>query len=179
MIWFLLACVVSHDGTVKEPTEESCDACGGECFEEAEPATSRRHVSGDVAYPSYPPSSGDHDACWAVWGVHTDAVPAENWVHNLEHGGVVFLYDAATLPAEDLTTLTWWVGSLPEGRAVLTPSSEPMDAMVAAVSWEHRLLLGCFDGAALDAFFWDRVGFAPEDVTSPPAASCGEASGPS
>ncbi|MDP2309561.1 MAG: DUF3105 domain-containing protein [Pseudomonadota bacterium] len=172
MILFLLACVVEPAGTVTEPTRETCDACGGECVEEGTPATSRQHVPDVVAYPSYPPSSGDHNPCWAEWGVHTEAVPTENWVHNLEHGGVVFLYDAATLPEADLATLTLWVGSLPEGRALLTPASAPMDAMVAAVSWEHRLLLGCFDGASLDAFFWDRVGFAPEDVTSNPAASC-------
>ena len=168
MIWLLLACTGETPSTT-EPKSEPCDACGGDCVSESEPATSRQHVDGEVAYTSYPPSSGDHDSCWAEWGVHTDVVRAENWVHNLEHGGVVFVY-SPELPAEDLATLTTWVGALPQGRAVLTPADEPMDAVVAAVSWEHRLLLGCFDGGALDDFFWDHIGNAPEDILSEPGS---------
>ncbi|MDP2314995.1 MAG: DUF3105 domain-containing protein [Pseudomonadota bacterium] len=168
MIWLLLACE-PNENAVTEPSTTPCDSCGGACVEDAQPAESRQHVDVEVDYPSYPPSGGDHDACWAEWGVHTEAVRTENWVHNLEHGGVVFLYDA-TLAAADLAGLTAWVESLPQGRAILTPASEPMDAQVAAVSWEHRLLLGCFDGAALDDFFWSRIGKAPEDVTSDPGS---------
>ncbi|MES2641948.1 MAG: DUF3105 domain-containing protein [Myxococcota bacterium] len=176
MILILLLACVEKDGApapVTEETSEPCDACDGACLEESAPAIGARHVSGGVEYPSYPPTSGNHNACWAEWGVHTEAVATENWVHNLEHGGVVFLYDPATLDPDDLATLSLWVGSLPEGRALLTPATAPMDAVVAATSWEHRLLLGCFDGAALDTFFWEHVGFGPEDVTSNPAESCG------
>ncbi len=162
MIWLLLACTGET-----EKTTETCDACDGVCVEDTLPATSRSHVEGEVAYPSYPPSSGDHDACWAEWGVHTDVVQPENWVHNLEHGGVVFVY-APDLAAADLAALTTLVEYLPQGRALLTPASDRMDALVAAVSWEHRILLGCYDGAALEAFFWANVAHAPEDVTSDP-----------
>ncbi len=170
MIWILLACA-TKDGTVTEPVSAPCDACDSDCLYEATPATSRQHVEGTLEYPSYPPTSGDHNPCWAEWGVHAEAVATENWVHNLEHGGVVFLYDP-TFPEADLAALSLWVDALPEGRALLTVASSPMDAQVAAVSWEHRLLLGCFDGAALEEFFWDHIGLAPEDVTSGPG-TCG------
>lgn len=164
MILTLLAC-----WQPTPETKDTCEACGGECVSESAPTTSRSHVDGEVAYPSYPPMSGDHNACWAEWGVHTEVVQPENWVHNLEHGGVVFVY-AAELGAEDLAALTALVQGFPEGRALLTPASDPMDALVAAVSWEHRILLGCYDGDALTSFFWANIANAPEDTTSPPGA---------
>jgi hypothetical protein len=165
----ILLLFVACTGTT--PAEEPCDACGGECTETTTPATGRQHVEGTVDYPDYPPSSGNHNPCWADWGVHTDPVPTENWVHNLEHGGVVFLYDP-TLDAADIDALTTFVGTLPEGRALLTPATAPMDGTVAAMSWEHRILLGCLDTDALSTFFWDHVGSAPEDLTSNASATC-------
>lgn len=165
MILLLLACATPDT----EKNAVPCDACGGECLTETTPATSRQHVEGEVAYADYPPSSGDHDACWAEWGVHTEVVQPENWVHNLEHGGVVFLY-APELAEADLAALTAFVEGLPEGRALLTAASDPMDALVAAVAWENRLTLGCYDEAALDGFFWEHLAHAPEDVTSGPGA---------
>lgn len=168
-MWLLLACVT-------EPASEACAACAGECLEETIPATGATHVDGDVAYADYPPTSGNHNPCWAEWGVHTDVVAPENWVHNLEHGGVVFVY-APTLEAADLTSLTTYVTSLPQGRAILTPASDPMDALVAAVSWEHRIELGCYDAEALDTFFWANVGHAPEDTTADPGTCAMEDTG--
>jgi hypothetical protein len=43
-------------------------------------------------YPHNPPIAGLHYWVWAKWGVHTEVVPRGYWVHNLEHGAVVFLY---------------------------------------------------------------------------------------
>src|SRR5260221_8549375 len=60
-----------------------CDAC-----EDAKCVTSYNHVLGPVSYPDPPPVGGDHYPCWAKWGVHTEVVPPERWVHNLEHGGI-------------------------------------------------------------------------------------------
>ncbi len=171
----VLAYVACSDGVAEpvEPAERTCDACAGACTEQTAPATGSAHVSGTVAYPDYPPSSGDHNACWAPWGVHVDTVATENWVHNLEHGGVVLLYDAAAIHPGDLATLTTWVESLAVGRAVLTAASAPLDGLGAAVSWEHRLVLGCVDTGALAAFFDAHVAQAPEDVTSNPSETCG------
>jgi len=164
----LLGCVV--DEPIKEETK-TCAACAGECLEETIPPTSANHVEGDLSYASYPPSSGDHNPCWSTWGVFTEPVLPENFVHNLEHGGVVFIYDPTALEA-DLAALTALVTAFPQGRAILTPASEPMAMKFAAVSWGHRVQLGCYDEAALSTFFWANVGNAPEDVTSNPSSAC-------
>jgi hypothetical protein len=164
VIW-LLAC------TEPEPVSETCDTCGGDCQEDTFPTSSAQHVEGEVDYETYPPTSGNHDACWATWGVHTEPVADENWVHNLEHGGVVFLWDCTDCDA-DVDALNAWVATLPAGRALSTPYSE-MDAAFAAVSWGHRLLLGCLDLDALQAFYDANVDHAPEDSTSEPGVTCG------
>ena len=60
-----------------------------------------------IAYPSYPPTSGPHWPGATSWGFHTEPVPDERAIHNLEHGGVVASYN---ILAESLAAL----------RAILT-----------------------------------------------------------
>ncbi len=160
------------DSAQGTPGTVPCDLCSGLCYETYAVATEDAHVSGDVVYSDDPPTSGNHNPCWAEWGVHTEQVAAESWVHNLEHGGVVFLYDCpeSTCP-DEVAALASYVESLPTGTALLSPY-EPAELPFTVVSWEHSLELGCFDLAALQAFYTEHVGHAPESVTSGPSASC-------
>ena len=58
-----------------------------------------------LSYVSDPPASGSHWPWRADWGVYLDRViPRERWVHNLEHGGIVLLFNCpgvASLPASE------------------------------------------------------------------------------
>lgn len=149
-----------------------CDLCGGLCYETWEPNTSRNHVEGDVDYPQEPPTSGDHNACWAAWGEHTEEVAAENWVHNMEHGGVVFLYDCPSDSCPDeLGQLEDYTATLPTGRWVLSPYA-PAPLPYSVVAWEYELELGCFDLAAIGDFYTAHVGHGPENTLSDPSAAC-------
>ena len=58
------------------------------------PNEPRSHIPEDQTpvYMHNPPVSGEHYAAWARWQIHDVAVPRGYWVHNLEHGGVAFLY---------------------------------------------------------------------------------------
>ncbi|MFZ5479514.1 MAG: DUF3105 domain-containing protein [Myxococcota bacterium] len=154
----------------EDTASRQCDACEGVCFADDTPAETSAHTEEDVDYPTDPPSSGLHDDCWAPWGVHTEPVPAEAWVHNLEHGGAVFLWSCEGCE-EDLRVLESYVASRPEGRALMTPYPS-MSWSFAVVSWEHRLLLGCFSFDEIDAFYEAHVGQAPEDVTAAPSDDC-------
>ncbi len=62
-----------------------------------------------IAYPSYPPTYGPHWPAPTTWGFHSEVVPDERAVHNLEHGGVVASYN--NIPADALAAL----------QALLTP----------------------------------------------------------
>lgn len=163
MILLLLAC--------RSASSEACDACGGACQEDEIPATSRNHTDAAITYEDRPPTGGDHNPCWATWGVHTDEVPDENWVHNLEHGGVIFLYNCPDGCPEDQLALESYVSGLPAGRALVTPYAE-MTWTYAAVSWEHRLLLDCLDMASFQAFYDEHVANGPEVTTADPDTGC-------
>src|SRR5215208_4047320 len=50
-----------------------------------------------VTYRNNPPASGPHYPVWARYQSYTTAVARPYWVHNLEHGAIVFVHrpDAA------------------------------------------------------------------------------------
>src|SRR3954469_2013798 len=74
------------------------------------------HVPGGrpIAYPSYPPTSGQHADSPTTWGFHTDPIADEVAVHNLEHGGVVISQN--NISADDLGKLRALLTSYPKDR---------------------------------------------------------------
>lgn len=170
---FTLACAGDGSDTVGGgghlDSSDSCDLCGGGCVD-LEEQGSAAHVEGEVAYTSIPPMGGDHNACWTEWGVHTEEVPEENWVHNLEHGGVVFLYNCPEGCEEEVTQLAGYVTALGP-TAVLTPYSA-MEVRFAAVSWGWRLLQDCLDMSTMQTFYGAHVDQGPESSTSSPSSGC-------
>jgi len=79
--------IVLPDGGTGDPSE---------CVNTVElvPLETRRHIAvGTIPiYAASLPASGEHYPIWARWRIHRQIVPRGYWVHNLEHGGVVFLY---------------------------------------------------------------------------------------
>jgi Protein of unknown function (DUF3105) len=144
-----------------------CTSCGG-CPEEL-PVAGFTHVTGPIDYPDPPPASGDHDACWAKWGVHTDTVPARNWVHNLEHGGVVFLYDC---PQGCDTELAMFVDLAKANQRTLVTAYPGLRTRFALVAWAHRLLSDCIDLPAFAVFYAANFNHGREAISSDPPASC-------
>jgi hypothetical protein len=152
-------------------SSSACDSCGSGCTEENIVYASRTHRAEELIYPDLPPVGGDHDRCWASWGVHEDELSPRNYVHNLEHGGVVVLYDCPEgCPAEG-SALESWVEAQEPGTAILSPASG-LPAPFALLAWEHRLLLDCVDLDVLNDFRDMRAGRAPESVTSMPPGNC-------
>ncbi len=156
------------DGQAKVKNTDNCAGCGGDCMLETFEITNRQHTLADVDYDTLPPPGGPHDPCWVPWRVYDRAIRTERWVHNLEHGGLVFLYNCPEGCVDDVEELTAFVESLPPGRAVLAPYAE-MDRRVAALAWGARLLTDCVDTTALRAFYDESVGRAPENITQDPA----------
>jgi hypothetical protein len=142
----------------------SCDGC-----ERRVPVTSAFHRTGPIDYPDLPPAGGDHDACWTTFGVHASEVPDERWVHNLEHGAVVFLHNCSDGCADERRELEAMV----EGRpfALVLPYAQ-LPTRFGVVAWEHRLLSDCLDADAFAAFYTDHVNQAPESTTSAPPSGC-------
>jgi hypothetical protein len=161
--------VIAQGGSV-------CDQCGA--CEESRPVTSANHVLGTIDYPDPPPTGGDHNPCWATWGVHDEIVQPENWVHNLEHGGIVFLYrspDALGTSGTDgsaaggtLADIDALVQRLP--RTLVTEYAALPKAF-AVVAWGHRLVSDCVDLKAAQDFYTEHFNQGPEDIPDDPSCN--------
>ena len=130
------------------------------------------HVDETIDYASKPPTGGDHHRCWADFGVHTEVVPDERWVHNLEHGAVVFLHNSPDGCDAQIEALAGLAEEL-DAFVLMSPYPE-MDWQFAVVAWEHRMLMNCLDLDAYRAFYTEHVDNGPESATSDPSAACME-----
>jgi hypothetical protein len=131
-----------------------------------------------LTFASNPPCGGNHYPVWATWGVHDTPIPRGNWIHNLEHGGVVFLYRCANRAAcpELAAKVEAFVAALPsdpkcsaesppiKNRAVVTPDPDlPAGVEVAVAAWGYNLVARCIDETAFRNFYLARAGQAPEN----------------
>ena len=132
-------------------------------------------INTDVQYDSNPPSSGPHYPYWAAYQAFTTPVDRRYYVHNLEHGAIVFLYrcdDGGGCP-DVAAALQMASNSLPDDplcsqagegvrvRTVITP--DPLiDTPVAAAAWGWTYTADCIDLPTLEAFAAAHYGQGPE-----------------
>jgi hypothetical protein len=121
-----------------------------------------------IAYRANPPASGPHYPVWARYQEHTVTVARGYWVHNLEHGGVVFLHRPGA-PAATVDALRAAYRALPNDpacghkRALLTADPDlPGDTAVVAA--DFMLQAGCTDAGAVRSFVNAHLGRGPEQV---------------
>lgn len=131
-------------------------------------------VGTELTWPSNPPSSGAHYPVWAAFQEFSAPVPRGYYVHDLEHGAVVLLYNCALIGgdcAPVLDALRQAAAALPDDpkcgggvrvRTVLTPDPLLADPL-AAVSWGFIYRAQCVDLASLKAFAATHYAHAPED----------------
>ena len=124
-----------------------------------------------ATYKTYPPSSGKHYGQYLDWGVYTKDVPPEYWVHGLEHGGIVILYNCALLgdctkAQKTMETLFKAAPPDPEFKRVkilISPNSK-ITSPVVALAWGWQLNLNDINQTALIAFYQKYVNQGPELV---------------
>lgn len=125
------------------------------------------HISPEQTVDDYstdPPTSGAHWGSVEQWGVHTEPVPNELQVHNLEHGGIVIQYDEETLPEDALQSLTDKVNSIPV-KVILAPR-EGMEDPIVLTAWGRMLTLTEYDEAQVDDFIDAHIDNGPETIQS-------------
>ncbi len=140
-----------------EPVDRTLDAV--EVFEDL-PTT---HTDEAVEYPTEPPVGGPHAGEWLDCGAYDEQVPAENLVHDLEHGTVVIAHDP-DLDTDDVALLA---EQLPQ-NGILTPWSG-LDAPVVVVVWERRLALTGAEDPRLELFIAE---LGNGETAPEPRASC-------
>jgi hypothetical protein len=142
------------------------------------PEQTRDHITRGQTHAPYnsdPASSGPHysDAgAPAPWGVYTEEVPEEVFIHNEEHGGIIITYSPKLLPADQLKKLQALVTppySDPDfepNRALVTPRAKNTHAIQLA-SWRWTLNLDSYDEAKIKQFYLQHVNRAPEVGAGP------------
>lgn len=133
-----------------------------------------------IDWDSNPPSSGPHYPIWAAFQAYTSPVPRGYYVHDLEHGAIVFLYNCGSAGCPDVvSTLQAASDSLPDDpvcaqqggpgvrvRTVITP--DPLiPTRVAAAAWGWIYLADCADLPTLEQFAKAHYGQGREDLCSP------------
>ena len=130
----------------------------------------RGHVADGVAIPYRhdPPASGPHYGTPASAGFYTAPVPAGNFVHSLEHGYIVILYqcpsDCAALQ-QQLRDLSAAFPPSKFGNVKLVVAPYPhLPATLTALAWDWELPLDGVDRQQLLRFYRAHVDHGPEDV---------------
>lgn len=133
----------------------------------------RSHVetTEQVKYKDNPPASGNH---WNAadpqaplpWGVYTDEVQDEQWIHNLEHGHVVIAYKGISDP--DLEKLLKQRGYV-KYHLVVVPRKDNPKKGIYYLSWDHRMFCKRPSPEALQHFIDERIDQGPELMMEDPS----------
>ena len=131
------------------------------------PNQGQTHIAdAPIMYEANPPSSGSHRPMWAKWGEY-EYLPPQRWLHNLEHGGIAFLYHPCADPdlIKSLKTFVreYQTEDQQDFRWVLTPDPY-LPSAVAVVAWEWTYLADCIDKENIIDFVKRTYRRAPEDV---------------
>jgi len=102
--------------------------------------------------------------------VYEAEIGDEHWVHNMEHGAVVFLYNCPDGCATEVEQMVQFVDAH-WGTSLLAPYSL-MDSKFALAAWGVRLVSECFDLEAAEAFYASHVDQGPESTSSMPPDRC-------
>ncbi|MBI3732287.1 MAG: DUF3105 domain-containing protein, partial [Chloroflexi bacterium] len=119
-------------------------------------------------YNSTPPTSGPHWDAPADWGIYHDPVPEERWVHNLEHGGIVILYNCPQDCPDLLNRLDALFKTAPRSKLgnvklLITPYHTAPNRLTL-VAWNYYLPLDDYDDAVVRGFMLNHLDKAPEQV---------------
>jgi len=130
---------------------------------EAFPLQSATHIEIGAPHDPYnsnPPTSGPHYGQDAEWGVYQEALPDEQLIHSLEHGGIWISYkDVDALTKDQLET----IGRQYPGSVIVMPRSKN-DAKISLASWGRLEKLDSFDRDRIVNFIKANINKSPEPL---------------
>lgn len=113
-----------------------------------------------IVYNRTIPSSGDHRPLWAKYGEYAYC-PPERWLHNAEHGGIIYLYNPC-LESRQIKLLRKAANKARVKKYVITPYSLPRDMPIAVVAWRCVLQMNAVDVKQIVKFSKKRYNKGPE-----------------
>jgi hypothetical protein len=140
--------------THEEPGTYVADLGGGQHVPEGTTVTT---------YNSDPPTSGQHWGSVASWGVHTEPIPNELQVHNLEHGGIIMQYSCEDCP-EIVAELEAIANQCPV--KLITAPRPGMEHTIAVTAWNRILTMDELDREKIQSFIDAYADEGPERLPS-------------
>ncbi len=144
--------------------DDGPDPFGDTCL----PIEGDQHVATGttVNYRDNPPASGAHysetDVAPIAVGFYPDPVRPEVWVHNLEHGDIVILFDCpGNCDPGFLQELQSFFTTVVSHDIVIT-RYPGLSTPIMAVAWQVQRSFDSYNAVELEAFHDRRVGQAPE-----------------
>jgi Protein of unknown function (DUF3105) len=146
------------------------DACAGFDFPLDPVPESTAHVACTATCGNglNPPTAGAHCAQTLACRTYAEPQSTCHWVHNLEHGHLVLLYDCPGGCPEVVDTLQQIAAEAKQGsngvrRAIVAPASG-LPTRTAALLWRRSLQAETPDAEALRCFaaLQDEAGVVPE-----------------
>jgi hypothetical protein len=148
----------SKTAHLKVTQDENSDATG-----ESFPNQGQEHIAIGASHDPYnsnPPTSGPHYVQPADWGVYERALPDEQLVHNLEHGGIWISYK--DIDADTKSKLEAVAKANP-GSVIVTPRSAN-DVKIAVASWTRLMKLDSYDETKILDFIKANKNKSPEPL---------------
>ena len=178
-------------GFLNSDASDSCPLlCSADVTPVADEGRTHTNWCTPVSYAANPPASGTHWPAPDAWGFHQQVVPREWWVHNLEHGGVVLLWNCPSSGGKDPSPplcndagtgeyapadqgcpteiaqmrqlLAQRQPDLFNETRILITSDPLLPKRFAAVAWDWTYLSDTFDAGAVECFINARYGLGPE-----------------
>jgi hypothetical protein len=115
----------------------------------------------------YPPVFGNHYDTPRPPGVYDSPIPEGNFIHDLEHGAAVILYNCPSACPDEVAQYKGLLTSLPrssqfnEVKLVVSPNNT-IDHHIALLAWDYEQDLDSYDAAAIRAFYQAHLDKGPE-----------------
>ena len=112
----------------------------------------REHVpegGSHAPYNTNPPTSGWHYDRWASWGIKSEPLPSELFIHNMEHGGVILHYNCPDGCQDEIEKMSDIVRRTDE--TILMPNPN-MESRFALTAWNWLLTMEEYDDALAKDF---------------------------
>ncbi len=141
----------------------------GEALGKSVAVEGQRHVDEGTptTYRSNPPASGDHYPTTAPYAVHEQPVAPGYWIHNLEHGAIVVLYNCPEACPDLVAQFREAFQNFPRSRnfnrvkMVVVPYRD-MEHRLAYVAWGKVLETDQYDREQLLRFYNANLDKGPE-----------------
>ena len=169
-LFVVVAACASHN---KPPPPDPCNGTVTEV-----PTVASPHVpeGSTPTWTSNPPTSGPHYPIWAEYDQDYVNLARGYWLHDLEHGAVVYAYRCDAGCPDVAAQLDAVVKALPTDSTCASPVKQrslvvadpllPDDNSVDAVAWGvyYTAANACADPATLESFYYDHAANGPEDT---------------